>query len=144
MYKLAARSTSAVLLLSVVLALAGCSSEVAPATIASSQASFEEAKQLAASGNYAAGMPLIEQAIAGTGLNADQYASALLVRAQCLADAGEFEKAEADLAESQLGDPDPAFFQLSKGIVLSKQGKDAEAKKAFAMAKRLDSNIQIP
>lgn len=144
MLKLIARPIAAVLFIAVVLAIGGCSSEVAPATIASSQAAFEEAKQLAASGSYAAGLPLIEQALAGTGLNADQYASALLVRAQCLADAGEFEKADADLNEAQMGDPDPAFFQLSKGIVLSKQGKEAEAKKAFAMAKRLDSKIQIP
>ncbi len=124
--------------------LCGCGNEVSSDSIAESQDLLDQSKQLVADGDRSAALPLLETALEQTGLNVDQYAEALLYRAQCYAEAGQLEQANADLQEAEMGAPDPALMMHSKGVVLSAEGKDSEAKKAFSQAKRLDKSLNLP
>ncbi len=128
----------------ILLTTIGCGSKVSVGDNRSSQVAFDEALGLVESGGYAQALPLLEKAIASGGLSADFYATALLLRSRCYCEAGELEKASADLEHADQGSPNPAQFQLAKGMLLAKQGKKAEADLAFKAAKRADPSIKLP
>ena len=133
-----------VVLVTVLFAM-GCSSQIASDVVQSSQASLDQAKSLVVKGGSSSeALTLLDSAILDPGLDADQYVEAVLLRARCYADAGEFEKAEADLEEAELGDPGEALLHFTKAIVYDKQGKAKESKKEFAIARRLDSSLKMP
>ncbi len=122
----------------------GCSKSIPTKSIASVQSALDEAKQKVQSGDSAGALPLIEEAINGVGLDPDQYVEAVLIRARCYAETGDLEKAEADLQEAELGDPNEALMHFTRAIVLDKQGQASQAKKEFAAAKRLDPSLVAP
>jgi Flp pilus assembly protein TadD len=115
-----------------------------PVSVANSEASYTEAKTLVLDGSYEVALPKLEAAIAGGGLGPDLYVEALLLRAQCYAMAGQLEQAEADMAKAEQGSPSEAMKELTKGVVLGKQGKSAESKAALAKAKKLDPTLKLP
>lgn len=122
----------------------GCEKTVSETDSRSSQVSLDQAIAFIDSGSYSSALPLLDASIASGGLSADQYADALLLRACCHTDSGDLEKAEADLTLVEQGAPNPAKFQLTKGMLLTKQGKKSEAAAAFKLAKQLDPSIKIP
>jgi Tfp pilus assembly protein PilF len=124
--------------------LAGCGSSVPSQDIASAQQAMDEATTKLEAGDEAAAIPLLTQAIDGIGLDADQYARALLLRAQCYAQTGDVELAEADLADAEQGPTDEGLLFFTKGIVFQAQGKKSDASKAFSRAKRIDPGFEIP
>lgn len=132
------------LLFACVVTATGCSEKVASSSIASAQQALEQARDMVAGDNAAGALPLLSQAIGEGGLDADQYAEAFLLRAQCYALGGDVEKAQADLEQAELGAPSQGLLHLTRGIILSQQGKESEARKEFAAAKRLDSSLVIP
>lgn len=115
-----------------------------PASIASGEASYTEARTMVLDGNYEAALPKLDAALAGSGLGADLYVESLLLRAQCHAMTGKLEQAEADLAQAENGSPSEAMLELTKGVILEKQGKSSESKAALAKAKRLDPSLKLP
>ncbi|MCA9129757.1 MAG: hypothetical protein KDB22_21875 [Planctomycetales bacterium] len=123
--------------------LAGCSRQMSSQTVAVAQDALNEAGQLLADGDAGGALSKIESALAG-GLDADQAAQALLVRARCYAHQGDFEKAAADIEQALMGAPDEAMVQLTRGVLEQKQGNSSAAKKHFSAAKRLDPSIVIP
>jgi len=122
----------------------GCGSRVTVDDNRSSQVAFDEALNLVDSGSYAQALPLLDKAIASGGLSADFFATALLLRSRCHCDAGDLEKAKADLEHADQGSPSPAQLQLTKGFLLAKQGKKTEADAAFKAAKKVDPSIKLP
>ena len=122
----------------------GCEKTISETDSRSSQVSLDQAIAFIDSGSYSSALPLLDASIASGGLSADQYADALLLRACCHTDSGDLEKAEADLTLVEQGAPNPAKFQLTKGMLLTKQGKKSEAAAAFKLAKQLDPSIKIP
>ena len=122
----------------------GCGSKGSVADNRSSQVAYDEALSLVESGSYSQALPLLDKSIASGGLSADFYASALLLRSRCFCDAGELEKAQADLDHAEQGTPSPGQYQLAKGSLLAKQGKKAEADAAFKAAKKADPTIKLP
>ncbi len=122
----------------------GCTGKVTELDNRSSQVSFDEATQCIDLGNYAQALPLLDNAIVSGGLSADSYADALLLRARRYCNAGDLEKAEADIRHAEQGSPNPAKFQVAKGTLLSKQGKKSEADIAFKAAKKIDPSIKLP
>jgi predicted Zn-dependent protease len=115
-----------------------------PVSVANSEAGYTEAKTMVLDGSYEPALPKLEAAIAGGGLGPDLYVEALLLRAQCYAMTGKLEQAEADMAKAEQGSPSEAMMELTKGIVLEKQGKSGESKAALAKAKRLDPTLKLP
>ncbi|MCU0721416.1 MAG: hypothetical protein MUC83_17020 [Pirellula sp.] len=115
-----------------------------PVSVATSEAGYTEAKNMVLDGSYELALPKLEASIAGGGLGPDLYVEALLLRAQCYAMTGKLEQAEADLAKAEQGSPSEALIELTKGVILEKQGKSAESKTALAKAKRLDPTLKLP
>ncbi len=122
----------------------GCGPRVSVDDNRNSQVAYDEALNWIDSGSYSQALPLLDKAIASGGLSADYFATALLMRSRCYSDAGELEKAQADLEHAEQGSPSPAQLQLAKGSLLAKQGKKAEADAAFKAAKRADPSIKLP
>jgi tetratricopeptide (TPR) repeat protein len=115
-----------------------------PVSVANSEAGYTEAKNMVLDGNYESALPRLEAAISGGGLGPDLYAEALLLRAQCYAMTGKPEQAAADMEKAEQGSPSEAMIELTKGVILEKQGKSAESKAAFAKAKRMDPTLKLP
>lgn len=115
-----------------------------PVSVANSEAGYTEAKTMVLDGNYEPALPKLEAAISGGGLGPDLYAEALLLRAQCYAMTGKPEQAAADMEKAEQGSPSEAMIELTKGVILEKQGKSAESKAAFAKAKRMDPTLKLP
>ncbi|MCR9296655.1 MAG: tetratricopeptide repeat protein [bacterium] len=124
--------------------LAGCGDSVPSTEIASAQEAFDQAQERMSADDTAAALPLLDQAIAGVGLDAEQYGTAVLWRAQCHAESGNLEQAEADLAEAEQGPVDEALLFFTRGVVFTAQGNEAEARKAFAQARKLDPSLKTP
>ena len=124
--------------------ISGCGSSVSPDDNRSSQVAFDEALSLIESGSYSQALPLLDKSIASGGLSADYFATALLLRSRCYSDAGETEKAQADLDHAEQGAPSPSQFLLAKAALFAKQGKKAEADAAFKAAKKGDPTIKLP
>lgn len=131
-------------LLIALLACSGCSDGIPSDSIATAQGAFDSAKKKLAANDMQATMADIEKAIELPGLDADQYAEAVLIRAQCHTSAGDLDKAEADITEAEMGSPNPALLHLTRAFLLKKQGKDSESKKEFSKAKRIDSGVKMP
>lgn len=115
-----------------------------PVSVANSEAGYTEAKTMVLDGSYEPALPKLEAAISGGGLGPDLYVEALLLRAQCYAMTGKLELAEADMTKAEQGSPSEALMELTKGVILEKQGKSAESKAAMAKAKRLDPTLKLP
>lgn len=115
-----------------------------PVSVANSESNYTEAKTMVLDGGYEQALPKLEAAISGGGLGPDLYVEALLLRAQCYAMAGQLEQAEADMEKADQGSPSEAMKELTKGVILEKQGKSAESKAALAKAKRLDPTLKLP
>lgn len=123
---------------------AGCRQEISSSQVASAQEGLGKARQLITDGDFEAALPLVGRAVDDPGLDADQYVEAVVLRARCYAETGEIEKAKADLAEAEQGDPDQALLHLTRGVILLRQGDTAESKREFSKAKRLNPSLTIP
>lgn len=130
-------------LLCLPLMLAGCSDSMSGDVIASSSSSFEQALELEKSGSHSEALAEVEKSITDGGLSPDQLAEAYLLRARAKANTGDLPGAEADLAASEQGSPDLAFFHWTRSVILEKQGKAAEAKSAMALARKNDPTKRL-
>jgi tetratricopeptide (TPR) repeat protein len=122
--------------------LAGCGGQVAPASVASGEAEFEQGKTMAISGDHAGALAKLDNAIKSGVLGPDLHSEALLYRAQCLAVTGKVDEANADIENATMGGPSEALLEFTKGVVLDKQGKESESKAAFAKAAKLDPSFK--
>ncbi len=143
----ASRPSSAIFVLAsiAVAIVVGSSSSSLPARqVAQAQSSLDLAAANLASGDFEGANTQINAAINEPGLDADQYCEALLIRAQCLAESGDLDAAEKDLAEAEMGAPSEVKLLLARAFVLHRKGERAAASKEFARAKRLDSSLKSP
>lgn len=122
----------------------GCGQQVSENTLRNAQVTFDDALAKEASGDLTGALPLIEAALTNGGLNPDQLADGYLLRARCYCTAGELEKAQADIDMADQGAPNPAKMHLTRGMLLEKQGKSAEAKAEFSKAKKADPTLKLP
>ncbi len=129
----------------VLLGGSGCKTQGLPASgIADAQQAYDQALELVEQGDFAGAMPLIDQAVQSPALDVDQYTQAVLVRAQCFADAGDIDSAKSDIAEAEMGAPIDAQLHYTKALVFHKAGQTSEAKKELAKARKLDRSIKSP
>jgi len=123
---------------------AGCGEQVNEDLLRNAQVTFDDALAKEASGDLAGTLPLIDAALTNGGLNPDQLAEGYLLRARCYCAGGELEKAQTDIDMADQGAPNPAMLYLTRGMLLDKQGKSAEAKAEFNKAKKADPTITLP
>ncbi|XZE54152.1 hypothetical protein SH139x_000101 [Planctomycetaceae bacterium SH139] len=125
--------------------LGGCSGgKVDGVEIASAQEAYDAGLAAFQAERYAEAKEKFDQALTGGGLDADHFVSATLKRAICLADAGDFAAAEADLREAEQGATDMAQVHVTRGFIKAKQGDEAGASAEFREAKKLDPKIELP
>jgi tetratricopeptide (TPR) repeat protein len=124
--------------------LTGCGKSADEDLLRSAQVTFDDALAREASGDFAGALPLIDAALVNGGLNPDQLADGYLLRARCYCASGDLEKAQADIETADQGAPNPAMLHLTRGMLLDKQGKSAEAKAEFTKAKKADPMITLP
>lgn len=123
---------------------AGCSKQADEELFRNAQVTFDEALAKEASGDVAGTLPLIDAALTNGGLNPDQLAEGYLLRARCFCASGELDKAQLDIDMAEQGAPNPAKLHLTRGLLLNKQGKAAEANAEFSKAKKADPTLTLP
>lgn len=99
---------------------ASCASQADPTSIRSAEDHFRQGSQAFAAGDRAAALEHFDQALAGS-LQPDMAAEALIKRAYCLADAGRFDEALADLDEAEQGAPRPSEVEAARKYVRTRQ-----------------------
>ncbi len=124
--------------------LVGCGDGAGEDVVRSAQVSLDEALAKEASGDLPNALQAIDAALSNGGLDPDQLAEGYLLRARCYCASGELDKAQADLEAADQGAPNPAKLHLTRGMLLDKQGKAAEAKAEYSLAKKADPSIKIP
>lgn len=123
---------------------AGCSGQAAPGLISNSQSNFDQGCELLSLGKFAEALPFFDSAVTAGVLDPDQYAEALLRRAQCRALTGDLALAEEDIELASQGAPSEALLLFTKGVIYHAQGKSKESKEAFSRASRLDAIMKTP
>jgi Flp pilus assembly protein TadD len=126
-------------------ALLGCgpSKTIAPETAASAQASYDEAMAQIETKEYESAVAALDLALTpGGGLPADIYTNARIERAKCLARLERFDEAHADLEVASQGTISEAVVRAVRAFVYKCEGKDAEASKEMAAAKKIDRRIK--
>ncbi|HBE72072.1 MAG TPA: hypothetical protein DDW52_28375 [Planctomycetaceae bacterium] len=131
--------------ISILLGLFGCSSQdVDSNQIANAQQGYDDASELVESGSYAEALPILDQVLADPGLDPDQAATALLMRAVCYAESGDTAAAEADIQEAEMGGPPDGWLNFAKAAVAEKNGDASAAKKLYSKARRLNPALKKP
>lgn len=136
---------SRLFVISALVGLLGCSSQdVDSNQIADAQQGYDDALELMESGSYAEALPILDQVLADPGLDPDQAATALLMRAVCKADAGDTDAAEADIQEAEMGGPPEGWLNFAKAALAEKNGDASTAKKLYSKARRLNPALKKP
>jgi tetratricopeptide (TPR) repeat protein len=123
----------------------GCTQpQVEANATADAQAAFDRAATALSAGNYSAARGDFDAALKAGGLTVDNYVEALLGRAMCLADAGEFDAAMADITQAEQGVMEPERLHVARGFLLIKKGDAAAGQAEYAAAKKLNPKVTIP
>lgn len=124
--------------------LAGCGSKaIDEQTAASAQAAFDQALVEVESGNHESAIAFFDQSLTpGSGLPTDLYTTARIERAKCLARVGRYEDAHADLEVASQGAVNQAVIHACRSFVFKSEGKQAEADKEMAAAKKIDRRVK--
>jgi tetratricopeptide (TPR) repeat protein len=105
-------------------------------------AAYNEAVTAFASKDYAGAEAKLAAALQANVLNPDVFCDATAKYAVCLAAAGKYPEAMAELDKLGPAAPNQAAIFAARSFILKKQGKVAEANVALAQAKRLDRMIK--
>jgi tetratricopeptide (TPR) repeat protein len=118
--------------------LVGCGSSALPPPRQSAQEAFRAGLSALAGGDNATAEQQLKSAVDSGALPADDFCEALVSRGLALARLTRFEEAHASLDRAEQGTPDVARLLAARAAVLRRQGKTAEADRAFASAKQLN------
>lgn len=130
--------------LTAVLACAGCSGSTSGSDAVAREQSakaFQQAEDALEQDDFARAKELFDLAIAEGHLSIDAIGVAYAGRAVCLAELGQFEEAHDDLDKMEQA-PNQGEILAARSYVLEKQGKKAEARAAWAKAKRFNRLVQ--
>jgi tetratricopeptide (TPR) repeat protein len=122
--------------------LAGCGSSEVIETRENAYAAVAAGDQAFQSRDYATAAERYAVAVNGGGLNPDAYASAAVKLAVSYGALKKFDEAHAMLDKLEQGAPNLDEIHAARSFVLKKQGKAAEARAAFAKARRINPRIQ--
>jgi tetratricopeptide (TPR) repeat protein len=123
--------------------LAGCGGQTEVVnTRQNAYAAAAQADQAFQSRDYATAAERYAVAVNGGGLNPDAYASAAVKLAVSYGALKKFDEAHAMLDKLEQGAPNLDEINAARSFVFKKQGKAAEARAAFAKAKRFNPRVQ--
>jgi tetratricopeptide (TPR) repeat protein len=105
-------------------------------------ANYGEGLHAFESNDRATALTKLTAALEGGGLNPDVACDARVKRAVCLAGAGKYDEALADLEKNGPGASNPEAVEGARSYIYRKQGKAAEAQAALAKARRYNPRIQ--
>jgi tetratricopeptide (TPR) repeat protein len=108
----------------------------------SAYANYGEGLTAFESNDRATALTKFTAALEGGGLNPDAACDARVKRAVCLAAAGKYDEALADLEKNGPGASNPEAVEAARSYLYRKQGKAAEAQAALAKARRYNPRIQ--
>lgn len=127
------------------LATAGCGgSTVAPNSAADAQLAYDRGSEAFKTGSYTEALPQLTTALETPGLPPDLIVDALLKRAQCRAEGGDFEAALADVSQAEQGATELDKVHLARGVVLKKQGREQAAREEFQKAHKINPQLRAP
>ncbi len=134
----------AVIIFSVCL-LSGCGNDqMAPASIATSQLSYDEALVAFDEGNFEQAESGLTNAISNGGLDADLIADALLKRAIARRELGRLDEALADVEQAAPGAGDLSVVHQIRGDIKLAQNDIAAAREEYTEARKLNPQIPWP
>lgn len=139
------RTVAGIAIVVSLLLLSGCGSSktIAPESAASAQAAYDEALSKIEAEDYESAVASLDSALTpGGGLPADIYTTARIERAKCLARLERFEEAHLDVEVASQGTVSEAVVRAVRAFVYKCEGKDAEAGKEMAAAKKIDRRIK--
>ena len=124
---------------------AGCGKAQIPAReVRGAEDAYAEAQEALKQKDYATALDQFEAAIQGGGLNPDLLSEALLRKAECHVELGNYDEA-AELLDS-LEDQAPELDQvhLVRCKLYAKQGDSAKARAAFDAARAINPKVEPP
>jgi len=123
-------------------AIAGCGAAPSSVPRESAKASLQQGRAALANGDFAEADIALLSAIDSRGLQADDLCEALTLRSRALAQLDRFDESHALLDQAAEGAADLAAIHATRAEVFRKQGKAADADRAFADAKKLNPQIR--
>ena len=120
----------------------GCSSGTTATDVVTAQNALEQGFDFVRANNVGEALPLLDQAIETGGLNPDQFAEAMMLRAWCHAKIGDLEKAKQDQTEAEMGSPSPGLICFVNAAILEQEGDTKQAARELAKAIKLDPSLK--
>ena len=117
---------------------------MAPASIATSQLSYDEALVAFDEGNFEQAESGLTNAISNGGLDADLIADALLKRAIARRELGRLDEALADVEQAAPGAGDLSVVHQIRGDIKLAQNDIAAAREEYTEARKLNPQIPWP
>jgi tetratricopeptide (TPR) repeat protein len=123
----------------------GCSSSAIPSSVVeSSQSKFDQAQSLLALKDYAGALPLLDEAIANGGLDADFAFDSIVSRARCYIELGKLPEALADIDSAAAGATDMAIIHGLRYQYWMKSGESAKAQAELRLAQKMNPSFRVP
>ncbi len=123
----------------------GCSGSGIPsAVVESSQSKFDQAQALLNVKDFAGALPLLEQAIANGGLDADFAFESMVARARCYIELGKLPEALAEIENISAGAADMTVIHGLRYQYWMKSGDSAKAQSELQLAQKINPNFRIP
>jgi len=126
------------------LVVSGCVRDaVAPANAADAQTAYDAGLAALARDSHAEALEQFTTAIETTGLPPDLLLDAMLKRALCRAEVGEYEAALGDLQTAEAAATDLDQVHLVRGMILDQKGEKQAARAEFQKARQINPRLQI-
>ncbi|MCX7411070.1 MAG: tetratricopeptide repeat protein [Planctomycetales bacterium] len=135
---------SRLLLLLWTVVLVGCGQSAATVATVSGEADYELGLVAYEKKDYAEASRHFDIALRTGGLNADLMGEALLKRARCSIEAGQFNEARRDLEDLDRSPAPPDEVLVTRAHLHFKEGDLAEANKLHAEAQKLNPKLPKP
>jgi tetratricopeptide (TPR) repeat protein len=128
-----------------VLTVSGCGGgRVAPSSAADAQLAYDLGVKAAEGGSFSDAIPQLTKALETPGLPPDLVVDALLKRARCRAEGGDFQAAFADVHQAEQGATELDKVHLTRGIIFQKQGDQKAARAEFQKARQINPQLRTP
>ena len=123
----------------------GCSSAgMPPEVLESSQSNFDQAQSFISVKDFAGALPLLDEAIAKGGLNADFAVSSLVMRATCNLELGKLPEALADIESAADGANDMSVIHGLRYRYWMKSGDPSKAQAELRLAQQINPSFRTP
>jgi len=113
-------------------------------TVESSQAKFDQAQSLLNVKDFAGALPLLDEAFAAGGLDADFAVNSFVLRAKCNLELGKLPEALADIESAAVGASDLSVIHGLRSSYWMKSGDTAKAQVELQLAQQINPGFRLP